>query len=255
MTHIDDERLVDLALGAPAEPVEGEHLALCATCTGALGSLTETIMLTRSAGRTALVEPPSRVWTAIQAELHPGAAHGTATSAAPETGSSVTSLDDRRSRRERRTRPGSGLPTAWLVAAASVLGVVLGVGGTTLAQRVGGAPDPAETTVASATLAPLDSPETRGVATVVDRDGGMRLDLPAMDLDPEDGYLEVWLINRDLTRMISVGVIPSGATEIVLPISQELIDEGYVIVDISREPFDDQPAHSGQTLVRGELSI
>jgi hypothetical protein len=42
---------------------------------------------------------------------------------------------------------------------------------------------------------------------------------------------------------------------LVLPVSQQLIDEGYVIVDISREPFDDQPAHSGQTLVRGELSI
>ena len=76
-----------------------------------------------------------------------------------------------------------------------------------------------------------------------------------MDLDPGDGYLEVWLINRDLTRMVSVGVIPADAPQIVLPISQELIDEGYVIVDISREHFDDQPAHSGETLVRGELSI
>ena len=54
--------------------------------------------------------------------------------------------------------------------------------------------------------------------------------------------------------MISIGVIPVDATEVVLPVPQRLIDEGYVIVDISREPFDDQPAHSGETLVRGELS-
>ena len=249
MNHIDDERLVDLALGDRPELREDAHLTGCRVCEATLDSLHHTLVLTRIGHEADLVDPPQRVWDAIQAELHPATSND---GSVPAAGATVTSLDDRRAR---RARSRSGLPTAWLVAAASVLGVVLGVGGTTLAQRVGGAPDPSRTTVASATLAPLDSPETRGVATVVDRDGGMRLDLPAMDLDPEDGYLEVWLINRDLTRMISVGVIPADAPQIVLPISQELIDEGYVIVDISREHFDDQPAHSGETLVRGELSI
>lgn len=237
MTHVDDDRLVDLALGELADPREDAHLSGCRACGATLEALHHTLALTRSGGRADLVDPPARVWDAIQAELHPAVAPAT-----------VTSLE------ERRRRPRPGLPTAWLLAAASVLGVIVGVGGATLANRTGGAADPAQVTVASASLAPLDSPQTRGVATLVD-DDGLRLDLPAMELDAGEGYLEVWLINRDLTRMISIGVIPGDATEVVLPVSQRLIDEGYVIVDISREPFDDQPAHSGETLVRGELSI
>ena len=245
MTHLDDERIVDLALGAPAEAAEHTHITLCATCAATFDSIGDTITLTRTIDEGVLVEPPPSVWDAIQAELQPSASAAASSGTAP-----VTSLE---SRRHRRTR--SGTPAAWLLVAAGVLGIVLGVGGASLANRIGGESDPAQTTVASASLAPLDSTDPQGVATLVDREGGLRLDLPAMDLDPGDGYLEVWLINRDLTRMISVGVIPGDATEIVLPVSQELIDEGYVIVDVSREPFDDQPAHSGETLVRGELSI
>ena len=240
MTHIDDDRVVDLALGEPAVPAEVAHLDACSACRAGVSSLEETLALTRSgAGGVVLVEPPARVWEAIQAELR-------ADLAAPAP---VVSLE------ERRRRPRTGLPVAWMLAAASVLGIVLGVSGATLANRVGGEPEPSQVTVASASLAPLDSGQAQGVATLVDADGALRLDLPAMELDSGDGYLEVWLINRDLTRMISVGVIPGDAAEIVLPVSQQVIDEGYVIVDISREPFDDQPAHSGQTLVRGELSI
>ncbi len=37
-------------------------------------------------------------------------------------------------------------------------------------------------------------------------------------LDPGDGYLEVWLINRDGKRMVSVGVLDAGAG--TFPISQ-----------------------------------
>ncbi len=51
--------------------------------------------------------------------------------------------------------------------------------------------------------------------------------------------------------MVSVGCCsrasraPSGHSGI--------IDQGYVIVDISKEQFDDKPAHSGDSLLRGQL--
>jgi hypothetical protein len=167
---------------------------------------------------------------------------------ADQPGATVTSLTGRHRRGSR-----AGFPAAWLLAAACVLGIVLGVGAATLAGRMGTDPAPSETTVATADLTPLDSPDTQGRAVLVDRADGLELNVSAAGLDPGDGYLEVWLINRDLTRMISVGVLPTDASEIILPVSQELIDEGYVIVDISREQFDDQPAHSGDTIVRGEL--
>jgi hypothetical protein len=272
MTHLTDERLVDLALGLPADESESEHLTTCPTCAAVYAGVADTVSLTRTIDSTVLVAPPARVWEAIQAQIR---TEGTAPplsesvtdepvraelsrrglsgdeSAGDESEGTVTSLSGRH-RRGRRSV--SALPGAWLLAAACVLGIVLGVGGAALAGRMATEPAPSETTVATADLTPLDSPTTQGSAALVDRPDGLDLSVSAAGLDPGEGYLEVWLINRDLTRMVSVGVLPSDATEIVLPVSQDLIDEGYVIVDISREQFDDKPAHSGDTVVRGELS-
>ncbi|MEO3938255.1 hypothetical protein V3N99_16070 [Dermatophilaceae bacterium Soc4.6] len=39
------------------------------------------------------------------------------------------------------------------------------------------------------------------------------------------------------------------------PVSTELPAKGYVIVDVSRKAFDDRPQHSGESLVRGRLSV
>jgi len=280
MNHLSEDRLVDLALGDVPTPDEQDHLQSCRHCTSSYAELQSTASAVRRAAPQALVTPPARVWDAIRAELEAASDRGldgdsttrgdaydlggrpdahSDQRAAGRTGgvagrdladdqppASVTRLDERR----------RGLPpsTTWLLAAACILGIILGVGGSTLVGRLSERPQPGETTVAQAPLSPLDAEETTGFATLVARDGGLRLDVPELGLDPGDGFLEVWLINRDLTRMISIGVIPVDATEVVLPVPQRLIDEGYVIVDISREPFDDQPAHSGETLVRGELS-
>ncbi|MGA8045148.1 MAG: anti-sigma factor [Dermatophilaceae bacterium] len=266
MTHMTDDRLVDIALGSAADATETAHLSGCAECTAVLDGVTDTISLTQSTDSTVLVAPPARVWEAIQAEIRTQAApdliserHGGSgfrdesfgdVTAPPEPSGTVTSLSGRH-RHGRRP----AFPATWLLAAACVLGIVLGVGGATVAGRMGTEPEPSETTVATVDLTPLDSPDTQGRAVLVDRTDGLDLSVSAAGLDPGEGYLEVWLINRDLSRMISVGVLPSDATEIVLPVSQDLIDQGYVIVDISREGFDDQPAHSGDTVVRGELPV
>ena len=251
MSHVAEERLVDLALGQVPHEDEQDHLAGCAPCTAAHSGLVETVSVVRRAGPEPLSSPPPRVWDAIRAEIDTGVETGSRTDAAADAErppAPVTRIDSRKASRSR-------MPTSWLLAAACVVGMVLGVGGATIANRLAGEPDPSEITVASASLAPLDSAQTVGVASLLDRDDGLRVEVPDLALDPGEGYLEVWLINRDLTRMISIGVLPVDAAGIALPVSQRLIDEGYVIVDISLEPFDDQPAHSGQTLVRGELSI
>lgn len=242
--HIADERLVDLALGEPADAGELDHLAGCEACVQTRSALSETISVTQRSNQVSLLDPPAQIWDAVRAEIgHPTVSRADADgSHAP-----VTDLHARRVGRSR-------FPMMGLLAAACVLGILLGVGGATIVNRLGGQPDPGET-VASAPLAPLESAQVLGVASLAHRDGGLRLDLPALDLDPGDGFLEVWLINEDLTRMISIGVLPADADGTVLPVPQQLIDQGYVIVDISREPFDDQPAHSGDTLVRGQLSI
>ena len=266
MNHLADDRVVDIALGSPTDATEAEHLSTCSECGAVLDGVTDTVALTRGLDSSVLVAPPARVWEAIQAEIRAETEPGTLparhadsgfrdesfddVTAPPRPPATVTDLSGRHRHGRRPAFPGT-----WLLAAACVLGILLGVGGATIAGRMGTEPQPSETTVASTDLAPLDSPDTQGRAVLVDRADGLDLSVSTAGIDPGDGYLEVWLINRDLTRMISVGVLPSDATEIVLPVSQDLIDQGYVIVDISREQFDDQPAHSGDTVVRGELSV
>ena len=103
------------------------------------------------------------------------------------------------------------------------------------------------TTVASTSLDTLDTRQVRGSADVVKHDG--RLDLTVnteQPMDPAGGYLEVWLINKDLKRMVSVGVLEPGTKDQSFVIPKDLLDQGYVIVDISREGFDGAPAALGR---------
>ena len=79
------------------------------------------------------------------------------------------------------------------------------------------------------------------------------LKVQARALGGDDGFHEVWLINLDGTRMVALGVLAEGDTgEFDVP--RGLLDEGYRIVDISVEPDDGDPTHSGVSLARGELA-
>jgi hypothetical protein len=137
------------------------------------------------------------------------------------------------------------------VAGAAAAGLVLGVAGARILDRDNRAPAPV--TVASTSLETLDTQVETGSADVVRQDGRLDLDVSTQPIDPEGGYLEVWLINKDLQRMVSVGVLTPSGTDQSFPIPQSLLDQGYVIVDISREGFDDAPEHSGDSVVRGTL--
>ena len=135
------------------------------------------------------------------------------------------------------------MPTARAVAG-------LGLGRLTVAEP--GSPDPGSV-VAAADLTALDSDADRGVASAVRDDDTLTLRVRARELGDEDGFHEVWLINVDGTRMVALGVLAEGDTgEFQVP--QGLIDEGYRIVDISVEPDDGDPTHSGVSLARGELA-
>lgn len=66
------------------------------------------------------------------------------------------------------------------------------------------------------------------------------------------GLVEVWLIHRDGRRMISMGVFQGGPRE-QFPVPRSALEQGFVLVDMSREPLDDDNNHSGDTIMRGEL--
>lgn len=152
-------------------------------------------------------------------------------------------------RREGRRR--RGIPLAW-VAGAAAAGLVVGVAGARLLDGDDAASAPV--TVASTTLDTLDTGQVKGTADVVRQDDRLDLAVRTDPIDPADGYLEVWLINEDLQRMVSIGVLRPDAPEQTFAIAQDLIDQGYVIVDISREGFDAAPQHSGDSVVRGTLA-
>lgn len=176
------------------------------------------------------------MWDRIEAEI---------AEEEPQSTSSSTAAPLRR----RQRRPA----VAWL-AAACAAGVLAGVGGTVLADRLREPEDPSPRTIATAQLGPLDSEEERGSARVEEREGQVFLEVTAEDVDVSRGYAEVWLINRDGERMVSVGVMEEDGRTVSFPISRALLDEGYVVVDISREEFDEDPTHSGDTVVRGSLT-
>jgi Anti-sigma-K factor rskA len=266
MSHPEDEVLVDLAAGEQVDAAVRAHVTTCPRCSAEVSSLREVLLAVREP-RPELVAAPPGVWEAVSAEIRradvapelrseptdldrsggatAAAEHG-ATTSPPASGEPVDLAARQRDRGRRRA------PLMWIAAAAAA-GLVVGAVGGRLADRTES--EPTAVTVASTTLDTLDTRQARGTAEVLRHADGVDLALRTVPLDPpQDGYLEVWLINEDLQRMVSVGVLRPDTPDQTFPIPQQLLDEGYVIVDISREGFDESPEHSGDSVVRGSLA-
>lgn len=237
--HPDDEVLAAIALGEEVTADEAAHAAGCAHCATTVAGLRETLALARSSAHVELRQPPDSLWAAIAAET----AVPAASLAGPEA-ASPTALEP--------TPPApQGRPqVAWLIGAAAA-GVALGVLGT---QAITALQPRAVEIVATAPLETLDTGRPGGDANLVDARGNLALRLQVEPLDAGDGLLEVWLINTDLTRMVSVGILPNAATTGTFAVTSGLVEQGYRIVDISREPLDNRPEHSGDSLLRGTLA-
>jgi anti-sigma-K factor RskA len=166
-----------------------------------------------------LDDPPADLWSRIEADASPAPA-------AP--GSSA---------RRRRWVPIAAAAAAAVVAAVAVGVVVVG----------SDEPD----VVATATLEPL-GPSGSGTATLLDEGGELRLRVEATDLDPGDGFLEVWVIDTGVERLVSLGPLrPDGLYD--LP--PGLDPEAFPVVDVSVEPIDGDPTHSGDSVLRGQLEF
>lgn len=237
MDHADPDQLAGLAL----DPTDGpddvrEHVATCPECAGLVAAFTGA---RRRAGADALVAPPARVRAQVLAEVRAG-----------DQPVTLAVHDDPAPRR--------GIPL-WLAAVAAVLALLAGVGlgrwGADGTEAPEAEPPPAETgtVVAAATLTALDSDADRGTASAVQSEDTFTIRVSATELGDEPGVHEVWLINVDGVRMISIGLLASG-DEGEFAVPMELVDRGYRIVDISVEPDDGDPTHSGVSLARGELA-
>jgi hypothetical protein len=105
--------------------------------------------------------------------------------------------------------------------------------------------------VASATLERLQG-DGSGTAELVDTGDALQLRLDTEGLDGGDGFLEVWVIDEGVTQLVSLGPERSDG---VYDLPPGLDPQAFPVVDISAEPLDGDPTHSGESLLRGQLQF
>ena len=265
MQHCTPEQLALAALREPLPETDTAHLAECERCRAEVASLqraVDALAVPQLAAPGAPVAPPTHVWESIAAatgvsvaprpervagstQAAPAPPHlavPTQAAAAPAAGpaGSVVPLRPRR-------RP------LLLVAAATVAGAVIGAGAVAVLRDGTAEPvAPVATPVAAVDLDPLADNDASGRAEVIERADGTRVlevELHAGDLD--DRYYEVWLIDEAVKDMVPVGVARDGTVSFELPAGLDL--GRFPIVDVSVEPLDGDPTHSGVSVARGVL--
>jgi hypothetical protein len=242
--HCTPEQLALAALREPLPADDAAHLESCERCRAEVASLqraVDALAVPQLAAPAASVPPPPRVWDAIAA-----ATGVSATAAAPEVAAAPPAAPEVA---EATVLPFRSRRRPWLlVAAAAVAGAVIGAGAVAVLDNRDDDGDP----VVAVALDPLADNNASGRAEVIVRDDGSRvvqvdLDAPALD----DGYYEVWLIDSQVVGMVPLGVVLPGTQEFELPADLDI--EQFPIVDVSVEPLDGVPTHSGVSVARGEL--
>ena len=267
MSHIEPDDLATLALdGVPPATATRAHLDDCDACRAEYEALARTVALGRTGARQpALETPPSSVWAAIHGEL----------SLAPELVADPLAADRSSPARRRRSRPSRRRPrldspeeppTAtitplhqrrtrdwWPVAtAAAAVGIVAGIaiGATAtggFGSRAGpGRSSPPPRSTPSPAGPRLARRRWRRLETACGRSSST-----SMRRSHATDVREVWLIRSDASGLVSLGLFEGASGRFVVPDGIDL-DE-FTLVDVSAEPVDGDPAHSGDSIVRGEL--
>jgi len=285
--HLEQDSLALRALGEPVGAAAEAHLEQCEDCQAALS---EPTAVTARAARVSaedrdLPPAPGHLWAGIaegaglaeaarddaddgRAEDHRPRGHAAHAGAAAEG-----HTDPQASEPAPGASPGSASAAASLPAApptggdAEVVPLHRGprraavglIAASVAALALVGAISllPVETTedptarVASAELDALDERSEPARAVLAERDGRLELAFDELRLPEADGYYELWLIDADVEGMVSLGPLTDGET-VALP--EGLDPAEFPIVDVSLEPFDGDPTHSGDSLLRGELA-
>lgn len=257
MSHLDDQQFALLALEGQhvLTPEAAAHLDACEQCRTEVSAYLAVGDALRE--RVTLERPSEDVWARISAELDSepvdlAARRSTRPASATTTpapipdpepavpaggaGGTVTELP-RSNPWIRRIAFAAAASFALGAASTVVLGQLLSRPSTEVIQAVG--------------LDPLPGWDAEGSATLQQSNGDtiLVIDLPETEMD---GFREVWLIDRNVERLVSLGTMTGDRAEFTIPEGLDL-DE-YVIVDVSREHFDGDPTHSGDSIVRGQLS-
>lgn len=259
MSHLDDEKIALIAMGEPAgSDADMQHLVECEACAAEVADMSRVALVARSSVVEGDLEaPPADVWSRIHGELRltdAVAADPVSMEPEPEPVSEPDAVDAEPLRHRTRARTRSrrrSSASVWILAASMALVVAIGAG-VWIARSL----TPSSAVIASAELAAFpDHPDAVGQAEIDDDGDGRRTLTVTLEGDElADGdYREVWLIREDGQALISLGVLDDASGTFRVPDGVDL-DE-YRLVDISFEPVDGDPAHSGDSIVRGELDF
>jgi hypothetical protein len=142
--------------------------------------------------------------------------------------------------------------TMWQVAVAAAVGLVLGAGVTWLVADKSSTAPTVSGNVKTSALAGIGGNTTSGQISLVERSGSAPAITINIDtLDRGAGFLEAWLLDADTGGMVALGVVDGTKGTFTVPPSLNL--SRYSQIDISREPFDGDPAHSTVSLARGPV--
>ncbi len=252
MPHYDDVTLALLALGEPdATPDSEAHLATCEHCRREVQSLGAAASVGRRVQADDVpVAPAPEVWDRIVRELEQPVAEPVVTEQ-PVIAEPVAPVTELRPRT-------TGWRRALPLAAAAAVGLVVGSGAMYAATRDTAAPpvvaQPPQP-VASASLKPFDDPTASGTAVIRQASTAQRTVTVTVTGLPErpGAFYEVWLMDPSNAHLVALGVLDSsGHGQFAVPAGLDLAS--YSAVDVSLQPMNGSPLHSGDSPVRGELS-
>ncbi len=283
--HLTDEALVELVTTTDADRAPGgsAHLASCSSCRERLAALRRVVVALEADQPGDEVAVPDGAWTAIADELgveHRGehrGEHAPEPPRRPAQASPSPAAPAAPAAPRRRRAVG---PAPWMLAAAAAGGLLLGwvgaqgVPGPTPAPPAGNPPatstGPSPTVLASARLDPLpdggapdgEAPVSGNGRAEMDQLAGSRelvvevegLDVPGGATAPggNGGYHEVWLVDVPEGRLVSLGVLGAGGGSFTVP--DDVDTSAFSTVDVSWEPLDGEPGHSGASVLRGTLA-
>ncbi|MFG3042254.1 anti-sigma factor [Streptomyces sp. NPDC048330] len=239
MKHTDEETLTMMALGEETDPSASLHLHECEACRLDFDTLRRAVATLRTTPADGhLLTPPDDMWDSIATELRipdettpPPRSHQSVPVGVP------TPTTSRR----------LGRFAVALAACTALLGAAAGSTITWWATHTDSSTAPV--VVEGKPLESLRD-SSAGFASLTDRSGRRSLEITVKGLPRNSGYFEVWLMDSSHTKLVSMGVLgPDGRATLPVPDNIDLRE--YSVVDVSVQPYNGKPDHSGDSIVRG----
>lgn len=245
--HPDPDDLVLAALPAePDDPVVAAHLTGCAACTEVVEEYRRTV----ASARTGAADLPVEGFTFL-AGTRASVLREITDDPPPVDGPSVVPA---------RTGVGGSRRRWWWMAGAAAAALVLlaaGLGiGIAVSERTGAAP-------ATRTLAQLQpigvvGPGVGGSVGMVESSEGWVVVVHLTRVASPQGtdFLEVWLMDATGGDMVALGALAQHGDDYdgSFTVPSNLPMDRLQTVDISAERYDGNPAHSGISLLRGNIT-